>query len=204
MPSDRKLIRLELETQGHVSQPVCILGSLQMPLLANKIVCISGASRGIGRATASECARHGAAGLVLHYYGDEETTEEALKLQDDIQTEYPNCIVSLVAGDIALPDTSRRVSCYCTQKIWISRYTLDRRDWCRGIWENRYVLSQPQKTYSNAGMKDVLVSNAGICPWAEFLTMSPAVWDRTFQVNLDGAFYLVQGSCQMLIHISCP
>ena len=40
---------------------------------------------------------------------------------------------------------------------------------------------------------DVLVSNAGICPFAEFLTMPHAVWERTRQVNLDGSFYVTQG-----------
>lgn len=40
---------------------------------------------------------------------------------------------------------------------------------------------------------DVLVSNAGICPFAEFLTMPHATWERTRSVNLDGSFYIVQG-----------
>nr|GAT44161.1 predicted protein [Mycena chlorophos] len=39
---------------------------------------------------------------------------------------------------------------------------------------------------------DTLVSNAGICPFAEFLTMPHATWERTRQVNLDGSFYIVQ------------
>lgn len=43
------------------------------------------------------------------------------------------------------------------------------------------------------GRIDVLVSNAGICPFAEFLTMPHATWERTRQVNLDGSFYIVQG-----------
>jgi len=43
------------------------------------------------------------------------------------------------------------------------------------------------------GRIDVLVSNAGICPFVEFLTMPHAVWEKTRQVNLDGSFYVVQG-----------
>ena len=27
--------------------------------------------------------------------------------------------------------------------------------------------------------------------------MSPAIWDRTFQVNLDGSFYVVQGNADV-------
>lgn len=40
---------------------------------------------------------------------------------------------------------------------------------------------------------DVLVSNAGICPFSEFLSMPAEVWERTRQVNLDGSFYITQG-----------
>ncbi|KAL0951243.1 hypothetical protein HGRIS_007961 [Hohenbuehelia grisea] len=42
------------------------------------------------------------------------------------------------------------------------------------------------------GRIDVLVSNAGICPFAEFLTMPHATWELTRQVNLDGSFYVTQ------------
>lgn len=40
---------------------------------------------------------------------------------------------------------------------------------------------------------DVLVTNAGICPFAEFLTLPYETWERTRQVNMDGAFCVVQG-----------
>ena len=45
---------------------------------------------------------------------------------------------------------------------------------------------------------DVLVSNAGICPFSEFLTMPIETWERTRQVNLDGSFYIVQGIISLL------
>jgi L-rhamnose 1-dehydrogenase len=44
------------------------------------------------------------------------------------------------------------------------------------------------------GRIDVLVSNVGICPFSDFLTMPLETWDRTRQVNLDGTFYIVQGT----------
>ena len=37
------------------------------------------------------------------------------------------------------------------------------------------------------------MSNAGICPFADFLTMPPETWERTRQVNLDGSFFITQG-----------
>jgi L-rhamnose 1-dehydrogenase len=38
------------------------------------------------------------------------------------------------------------------------------------------------------GQIDVLVCNAGICPFYDFLTMPEAVWDRVLDVNLKGVF----------------
>ena len=84
--------------------------TLTMSLLSNKYVCITGASRGIGRATALECAKHNASGLILHYYGDEETTKEASQLKNEIETLYQGCKVVIVAGDIAQQETSLNVS----------------------------------------------------------------------------------------------
>lgn len=56
---------------------------------------------------------------------------------------------------------------------------------------------------------DVLVSNAGICPFWDFLSMPLEVWERTRQVNLDGSFYIVQGSFDtwallLYFHVSLP
>lgn len=79
------------------------------PLLANKVVCITGASRGIGRACALECAKHGATGLVLHYYGDEATTKEMNALKEEIESLHTHAKVLGVPGDIALRETSQKV-----------------------------------------------------------------------------------------------
>ena len=42
------------------------------------------------------------------------------------------------------------------------------------------------------GRIDVLVSNAGICPFHAFLSMPYNLWHKVQQVNLNGAFYIVQ------------
>jgi L-rhamnose 1-dehydrogenase len=39
---------------------------------------------------------------------------------------------------------------------------------------------------------DVLVCNAGICPFYDFLYMPESVWDRTLDVNLKGVFLISQ------------
>ncbi|KAI0735107.1 NAD-P-binding protein [Earliella scabrosa] len=130
-----------------------------MSLLANKVVCITGASRGIGRACAVECAKNGATGLILHYYGDEATTKEIESLKEEIETKHAPAKVVAVPGDIAQRETSKK------------------------------IVDEGVKVFNRI---DVLVSNAGICPFSEFLTMPPETWERTRQVNLDGAFYITQ------------
>ncbi|KAJ7706218.1 hypothetical protein B0H17DRAFT_1192729 [Mycena rosella] len=133
-----------------------------MALVSNKIVCITGASRGIGRGCALEFAKHGASGLVLHYFGDAETEQEITTLKAEIEDpstfpQQPKVVV--VPGDIADPATSAKIV---------------------------------EAGVAAFGRIDVLVSNAGICPFAEFLTMPHATWERTRQVNLDGSFFVVQ------------
>ncbi|KAJ3833823.1 hypothetical protein F5878DRAFT_654196 [Lentinula raphanica] len=130
-----------------------------MSLVQGKIVVITGASRGIGRACAQEFANHGASGFLLHYYGDEVTEAEIQSLKQELISGGTHRKVEVVPGDIADPETSTQ------------------------------IVTKAVETF---GRIDVLVSNAGICPFAEFLTMPHATWERTRQVNLDGSFYVTQ------------
>lgn len=55
------------------------------------------------------------------------------------------------------------------------------------------------------GRVDICVSNAGICQFAEFLTIEPDFFARTVRTNLDGAFYVVQAAARhMASHQSPP
>ncbi|MFN4095314.1 MAG: SDR family NAD(P)-dependent oxidoreductase [Sphingomonas sp.] len=46
---------------------------------------------------------------------------------------------------------------------------------------------------------DVMVSNAGICPFHAFLDMPVETVDRTFRVNLHGAYYMVQAAANQMV-----
>ena len=70
---------------------------------------VTGASRGIGRATAIEFTKHGAIGIVLHFFGDEATTSEITCLENEIRELNPSCKTVTVGGDIALRETSIRI-----------------------------------------------------------------------------------------------
>ncbi|TXT08627.1 hypothetical protein VHUM_02755 [Vanrija humicola] len=45
---------------------------------------------------------------------------------------------------------------------------------------------------------DVLVSNAGICPFHAFLDLPHDLWKRVQDVNLNGAFYVVQAAANAM------
>ncbi len=49
-----------------------------------------------------------------------------------------------------------------------------------------------QAAVENFGGVDVLVSNAGICPFHAFLDMPPETLKRTMEVNLHGAYFVTQ------------
>ncbi|KAI0407756.1 hypothetical protein F4802DRAFT_553277 [Xylaria palmicola] len=54
------------------------------------------------------------------------------------------------------------------------------------------------------GRVDICVSNAGICQFAEFLTMEPDLFSRTVRTNLDGAFYVVQAAARHMATAQTP
>ncbi|KZT30539.1 NAD(P)-binding protein [Neolentinus lepideus HHB14362 ss-1] len=130
-----------------------------MSLLQGKVVCITGASRGIGRGCALECVKHGATGLILHFYGDSETQNEIESLKQEIVAINANTTIVAVPGDIADPETSNKVV---------------------------------EEGVKFVGRIDVLISNAGICPFWDFLSTPLSIWERTRSVNLDGSFYITQ------------
>lgn len=55
------------------------------------------------------------------------------------------------------------------------------------------------RAVASFGRVDVLVSNAGICPFHAFLDMPVETVDRTFRVNLHGAYYMVQAAARQMV-----
>lgn len=46
---------------------------------------------------------------------------------------------------------------------------------------------------------DVLVNNAGICPFEQVMSLSPETWQKTLDINLTGAFHCTQVVAEQLI-----
>lgn len=78
-----------------------------MALLQDKVVVITGSSRGIGRGVAVECARQGA-NIVLHYLGDQATTLEVEVLKKEVEELGRKAVA--VPGDISDDTVSTAVS----------------------------------------------------------------------------------------------
>lgn len=49
-----------------------------------------------------------------------------------------------------------------------------------------------EKTVEKFGEVNVLVSNAGICEFKDFLETDPETYTRTVEINLNGSFFIVQ------------
>ncbi len=49
------------------------------------------------------------------------------------------------------------------------------------------------------GRVDVFVNNAGICPFHAFLDMPVETFERTMQVNLHGAYFMVQAAANQMV-----
>ncbi len=49
------------------------------------------------------------------------------------------------------------------------------------------------------GRVDIFVSNAGICPFHAFLDMPRDTFEQTMQVNLHGAFFMVQAAANQMV-----
>ncbi|KAF2169235.1 hypothetical protein M409DRAFT_64967 [Zasmidium cellare ATCC 36951] len=55
-----------------------------------------------------------------------------------------------------------------------------------------------KKAVEKFGRLDIFVSNAGVCQFADFLTMSPDLVNHTISTNLNGAFFAVQAAAQQM------
>lgn len=125
----------------------------------DKVVIVTGAARGIGRAIAEGFAREGARVVIA-----------------DIRREEGEATAAHLAelggqGLFIQTDTSRKAD----------------------------VEAMVQKTVDEFGCIDVLVNDAGICPFEDFLTMSEELWDRVLDVNLKGYFLCSQAVARVMI-----
>lgn len=129
-------------------------------LLENKVVLITGASRGIGRATAIEAARQGAH-VAINTFKDADAAAQVVA-----EVEALGRRALAVDGDVAEPQSATD---FVNQAV------------------------------ESLGRVDVFVSNAGICPFHGILDMPVQTLRRTMEVNLHGAYFMVQAAANQMV-----
>ncbi|KAB8446215.1 hypothetical protein FH972_025197 [Carpinus fangiana] len=144
-------------------------------LLAGKTAAITGGTTGIGRAIALVYLSHGAKVCVNHL-GDQPLTH---------------------SGTGAPASASH----YATLKEEAAK-----EGWGDNLCESVGDISRPetgealvQEVVSRWGRLDVFVSNAGICRFAEFLTLEHELLTATVNTNLIGAFTAVQAAARQMV-----
>lgn len=125
------------------------------PQLEDKVVLVTGASKGIGKAIATACAAEGAA--VMLSSRKQEALDEAAA---EISTLVPGARLATFAANAG--EESQAEACVSA-------------------------------TIERLGALDVLVNNAATNPWhGATIDIDLAAWDKTFRVNLRGAFAWTQ------------
>ena len=61
------------------------------------------------------------------------------------------------------------------------------------------VAAMTEKAFQEFGRIDVLVNNAGICPFVDVMDMEPEVFEKTIDVNLMGAYHCTHLVAQKMI-----
>lgn len=139
-------------------------------LLAGKTAVITGGTTGIGRAVCLEFLRQGAAVVVNHLGLDADAAH----------------LASLVADAAALRGADAGAG-------RLAHSAGDVRDPATAA-----RLVDAAVAHSPAGRLDVCVSNAGVCTFADFLSVEPDLLTATLDTNLAGAFYVVQAAARQM------
>ncbi|KAL1304553.1 hypothetical protein AAFC00_003530 [Neodothiora populina] len=139
-------------------------------LLHEKVTAITGAVTGIGRAIALEYIRQGAK-VAVNYYPDA-ASEAAFE-----------SLVQEVGGDGDDADERR------------SRLIGFAGDVSKVETGTGFIDAVVRKW----GRLDVFVNNAGVCQFAEFLSLPPDLLKSTIDINLTGAFLAIQAAARQMV-----
>jgi L-rhamnose 1-dehydrogenase len=137
--------------------------------LDGQIALVTGGSRGIGRAICLALARAGAAVAVNYHLPA--SPEFGRDNQADAQA-----VVAEIAADSG-------------EAIAVAADVSDKAQ----------VEAMVAAVVARFGRLTVLVNNAGICPFHDFLTMPEELWDRVQEVNLKGAFLCSQAAANVMV-----
>lgn len=131
--------------------------------LANKVVVVTGGSRGIGEAISIKFAKEGAK-IVVNGFGDEKFSGSSKLVVEKIKAFGGNAI----AFDCDISNKDHTVQMFDAAE-------------------------------AEFGRVDILVANAGICPFEEFLNIDEDLLDKTIGVNQKGFFFCAQEAMKRMV-----
>lgn len=67
------------------------------------------------------------------------------------------------------------------------------------VTDSHQVEGMVQRTLDAFGAIDILVNDAGICPFKPFLEISPELWDEVLNTNLKGYFLSAQAVARVMV-----
>ena len=156
------------------------------PLLPGHVVCITGGLTGIGRAIALAFLSHGAK-VSINYLASHNKDEEALLTS--LRKEGREIIRSRRAGSTNAGEKTGEGE--AVDDVPLLTVPGD--------------ISLPEtgsdlvtKTVEAFGRLDTFISNAGICRFEEFLSITPSSLQAHISTNLSGAFYAVQAAARQM------
>jgi L-rhamnose 1-dehydrogenase len=161
-------------------------------LLAGKTAIITGGTTGIGRAICLEFLRQGA-NVVVNHLGLE-------KDQQHLDSLVAEAEALAGSADEAAPEIAGRAP---SARV-IGRLAHEAGD-VRDPETATQLVAAAVKHSGASQRLDICVSNAGVCTFADFMTLSRDLFELTVRTNLDGAFYVTQAAArQMALHQSPP
>lgn len=145
-------------------------------LLSGKTMAITGGVTGIGRAIVLGYLQHGA-NVAVNHFGDPKSSEQFQTLVDEAAQSL----------NISKEDVQKRL-------VQVPG----------DVGKPETGKALVKAVVDNWGRLDVIVSNAGICEFKEFLEITPDLWNQTLTTNLTGAFHTIQAGAHQLSTQSPP
>ncbi|CAN9100659.1 unnamed protein product [Alternaria alternata] len=145
-------------------------------LLSGKSMIITGGVTGIGRAIVLGYLQHGA-NVAVNHFGDDKSATQYQTLVDE-----------------------------AAENLQVSKEDVEKRllqvpgDVGNPETGKKLVEAVVQRW----GRLDVVISNAGICEFKEFLEITPDLWNSTLTTNLTGAFHTIQAGAKQMSTQSPP
>ena len=157
--------------------------------LQGKVAIVTGAARGIGRAIALRFAQEGARVAVVDLR--EAEGQETVRLINEQAGRRGDASVLAPGSDslVVAPGSDSLAVAHADQAIFI------RAD----VSDSRQVQAMVDAVLAQWGTIDILVNDAGICPFEGFLEMTEPLWDQVLDVNLKGYFLVSQAVARVMV-----